>query len=79
MLKAGFETPAERDRAIDSILVSGQTLLGLVNDVLDLSKLESGKMLIRPEPTDVPALLAAVADSFRASVADPSVEIRVRA
>ena len=79
MLKSGFETPAERDQALDSILVSGRTLLGLVNDVLDLSKLESGKMLIRPEPTDVPALLAAVADSFRASVADPGVEIRVRA
>ena len=79
MLRSGFETPAERDQAIDSILVSGRTLLGLVNDVLDLSKLESGKMLIRPEPTDVPGLLAAVADSFRASVADPGVEIRVRA
>ena len=68
----------ERRRAIDSILVSGRTLLGLVNDILDLSKLESGKMEIVPEPTDCPRLLREVMDAFRASGNRPGVELRCR-
>ena len=67
MLASGFKTEDERKEAIDSILMSGKTLLGLVNDVLDLSKLESGKMEIVPEPTDCPRLLHGVIDAFRVS------------
>ncbi len=76
MLKAGFKTDAEREQALDSILVSGRTLLGLINDVLDLSKLESGKMKIRTEPTDCKRLMRELVDSFRVSNANPAVELR---
>jgi signal transduction histidine kinase/CheY-like chemotaxis protein len=76
MLKAGFETEAERRQALDAIVVSGKTLLGLVNDVLDLSKLESGKMEINPEPTDCHRLLHGVVDAFRVSGSKPGVELR---
>ena len=79
LLKAGFESEAERRQAIDSILVSGKTLLGLINDVLDLSKLESGKMEIVPEPTDCPRLLQAVVDAFRVTGSNPDVELRCKA
>ena len=78
MLKSGFDTPEERDQAIDAILVSGKTLLGLVNDILDLSKLESGKMAIVPEPTDCPRLLRGVMAAFRATSAKPGLDIRCR-
>ncbi len=78
MLRNGFDSETERNQAIDSILMCGKTLLGLVNDVLELSKLESGRMEIRPEPTDIPALLARMAAAFRASTANPDVEIRCR-
>ena len=74
----GF-SEAERKEAIDSILMSGKTLLGLVNDVLDLSKLESGKMEILPEPTDCSRLMRVVMESFRASSGRPGVELRCRA
>ena len=76
LLQAGFKTEEERQQAIDSILVSGKTLLGLINDVLDLSKLESGKMEITPEPTDCSRLLHAVLAAFRVSIAKTEVELR---
>lgn len=64
MLKLGFKTKKESDDAVDSILVSSKALLGLINDILDLSKLESGRMNIEPEPTDVPKLVREIAASF---------------
>ena len=79
MLKSGLRTEEEREQAIDSIMVSGRTLLGLINDVLDLSKLESGKMDISPEPTDVPRLMRVVMDAFRVSGDRPGLELRNRA
>ena len=76
MLKEGFRSAEEREQAVDSILVSGKTLLSLVNDVLDLSKLESGKMEILPEPTECQTLLTEIAESFRFSAQNPNVEVR---
>ena len=76
MLKTGLDTREEREQAVDSILVSGKTLLGLINDVLDLSKLESGKMKIAPEPTDCPRLLQGVMDAFCISGTKKGLELR---
>lgn len=68
MLKLGIDDPGERKTAIDSILTSSRTLLQLVNDVLDLSKLEAGRMDILPEPTDCAALVRGVMDAFWGAV-----------
>ena len=76
MLKLGVEDPEERKRFLDSILVSGKTLLQLINDVLDLSKLEAGKMEIHPEPTDCGKLVLEITDAFHASSVNHLVEIR---
>ena len=79
MLKSGLETKAERDLAVDSILVSSRMLLELVNDILDLSKLESGRMNIDPEPTDVATLVREIAASFGATHQKKGLEILCRA
>lgn len=76
MLNAGMKTEEERAQATNAILVSSKTLLALINDVLDLSKLESGKMEISPEPTDCRLLLREIADAFRMSNSKPDVEVR---
>jgi len=79
MLKHGFDTKAEFDLAVNSILVSSKMLLQLVNDILDLSKLDSGKMNIEPEPTDVARLVREIAASFGATHQNPELEILCRA
>ncbi len=56
LLERGVPDPDERARFISAIRSSGKLLVRLVNDVLDLSKLEIGKLEIIEEPTDVPAL-----------------------
>lgn len=75
ILKLGVDDPDERKRYINSILVSSQTLLQLINDVLDLSKLEVGKMEILPQPTDLSKLVSEIATSFEAAAGKNGVEI----
>ena len=43
LLRDGCETEEERKDALDSIMVSGKTLLGLVNDILDLLRNPAGR------------------------------------
>jgi PAS domain S-box-containing protein len=49
--------PARQAQWLQHIASSGRHLLGMINDVLDLSKVEAGKLDFHPEPLELPALV----------------------
>ncbi|MCL2294549.1 MAG: ATP-binding protein [Spirochaetes bacterium] len=49
--------PDEYRLALEKIYSSGILLLGIVNDILDLSKIETGKMELVPKDYDLPSLI----------------------
>jgi signal transduction histidine kinase/DNA-binding response OmpR family regulator len=61
LLSRGGEQLEPRERKfLGNIHTSGRHLLTIINDILDLSKVEAGRMELQPEPVSVPSLLEGV-------------------
>jgi signal transduction histidine kinase/CheY-like chemotaxis protein len=58
---------AQQRRLARTAASSGETLMAILNDVLDHSKIEAGKLLLMPGPTSLHSVTASVAALFRSN------------
>lgn len=64
---------------IDAIHSSGRSLLSLINDILDLSKIESGKIDLTPEPVRLSAILGELSHMFSQRAQEKAITLDVEA
>jgi PAS domain S-box-containing protein len=69
----------EHHEFIGDILTSSRHLLQLINDVLDLAKVEAGKLEFRPEPVVVESVIAEVTGLLRTLSLQKRIRVRVEA
>jgi len=64
LLLRGGNNIKDPDSKLQSIIDSGAHLLGMMNELLDLARVESGKLAINSEPLDLPSFLQSLVAEF---------------
>ena len=74
-LLAGVDGPLneEQQASLGWVQRGGQDLLGLINEILDLSKIEAGKLVVDAEPFDPRELVEAVVAQHRSLAAQKGI------
>ncbi|OHC65493.1 MAG: hypothetical protein A2040_13570 [Rhodocyclales bacterium GWA2_65_19] len=70
-------TPKQANR-LDTIDASAQHLLGVINDILDISKIEAGKFTLEAAPVAISSLLKNVVSILSERVKAKGIQLRVK-
>jgi len=62
---------------LGDILTSSRHLLQLINDVLDLARVEAGRMEFNPEPVDLAKIVGEVRDGLRTMAATKRIQVKM--
>ncbi len=76
LLKLGDGLSERQLAGLATIEQGGQHLLALINDILDLARVEANKLGLEPVPVDVAACLGAVVDIMRVRAEQKLLEFR---
>ena len=63
MLRSGIIAPDKKDRAIETIERNATSLTQIVEDVLDVSRIVSGKIRLNVQPVDFPDIVRSAVDA----------------
>ena len=75
--KSHIDEPDRMRNCLDKITLSSTHLLSLINDVLDMSKIESGKIELHPERFDLGKLLRALITVFHVQAVSKQIDFQI--
>lgn len=67
----------EQHRHAEAIVTSGRSLMRLLNDILDMSKIEAGALEVAVEPFDLPHLLRQCGNLFSATADSKGLDLNL--
>ena len=73
LLRRDVDLTNRQATGLATIQASGEHLLTLINDILDLSRIEAGKLELRPAEVDLAGFLRVVADIIRVKAEEKSL------
>ena len=76
LLRRSAVTPAQADK-LEKIDGAGKHLLAIINDVLDLSKIEAGKLLLESAPVAIERVINDVAQLVAQAARDKGLELKI--
>lgn len=68
---------ADSKKQLDYIKMSGDVLLVIINDILDLAKIESGQITLYEKPFDLSKLIQLIYDTFSTKIEGKSIDFKI--
>src|SRR5690606_28565273 len=72
------ELTEQQDEALHKVYTTSQHLLALINDILDLSKIEAGKMPLNLETVHIPQVIEELSETIRPMVDNKGLKYEAR-
>lgn len=68
IIRDGFAREEERDSFIDGAYISNENQLSIIENILNVSKLEAGRLKLHKEPVDLVTMIRKLADSMKLGI-----------
>jgi signal transduction histidine kinase len=78
LLRRGDLTPERSARALETVERNGNVLLRLIEDMLDLSRIEQGKLMLSVSPIELSRVVEAASDAVRPAADAKNVRLSVQ-
>jgi signal transduction histidine kinase len=76
MLRTGILGPARFPQAVETIERSAQAQAKLINDILDVSRIVTGKLRLQVGPIDLPTIVSEAVETVRPAAEAKNIELR---
>ena len=77
LLERDKDLPEHERRNVQTINRSGRHLLTLINDILEISRIEAGRLSLSPQACDLPELIATLVESMELRARNDGLALRL--
>lgn len=77
LLKEPDLSPQDREKYIDIVIKSGKRLLTTINNIIEISKIDSDQIHVHPAPVNIPEVMEFYHDFFTPQAREKKIELKL--